>query len=140
MAHDAQSKQCSVEYVQVSGLGRPVGEYSPVVSVRGARLLFVAGKVAIDEKGKIVGLGNIEAQCRQVMKNLKGALEAAGATLDDVIKITALLTDRAHAATWVRVRREFFTKNLPASTGFIVGALASDEYMIEVDAIAAVCD
>jgi enamine deaminase RidA (YjgF/YER057c/UK114 family) len=115
-----------------------MGDYSSVVAVQGAKLLFVAGKVPVDADGATVGVGDPEAQCRQVMVNLRAALDAAGARLEDVIKLTAVLDDKRYFPVWRRVRREFFPKDFPASTGFVVAGLGDERWVIEVEAIAAV--
>lgn len=127
-----------VERIDVRGLGGPMSDYSSVVAVQGAKLLFVSGKVPVDADGHTVGVGDVEAQCRQAMINLQAALHAAGARLEDVVKVTALLADRSYFPVWRRVRREFFPKDFPASTGFAVAGLGDERWVIEVEAIAAV--
>jgi enamine deaminase RidA (YjgF/YER057c/UK114 family) len=127
-----------VERIEVRGLGRPLSDYSSVVAVQGAKLLFVSGKVPVDEDGNTVGVGDVETQCRQAMLNLQAALQAAGAGLEDVVKLTAVLSDRRHFPVWRRIRQEFFSKDFPASTGFAVGGLGDEQWVIEVEAIAAV--
>lgn len=135
----SERRRPNVEFIEIKGLGRPVGAYTPVVSVRNARLIYLAGKVSVDAEGKVVGAGDIEAQCRQALINLKAGLAAAGARLEDVIKINVYLADRAYTSAWRRVRDEFFKPPLPASTGVVVG-LALEEFLIEVEAVAAVAE
>ena len=103
--------------------------------VRVGDLLFVSGNVAVDGGGSLVGAGDCEAQSRQVMANLRTIAEAAGATMQDVVKITCFLTDRAHHTAYSKVRAETFPSDPPASTTVIVVGLIGPDYMLEVDAV-----
>lgn len=128
------------QHINPRGLSTPTG-YSHVVTAAGGRLVFIAGQVAANAAGEIVGPGDLRAQARQVYENLKTALAAAGATFADVVKQTTFVVsfkaeDRAVIA---EVRREFLpAENPPASTLVGVQALARPEYLIEVEAIAVV--
>jgi len=128
------------QHIDPRGLSTPTG-YSHVVTAAGGRLVFIAGQVAANAAGEIVGPGDLRAQARQVYENLKTALAAAGATFADVVKQTTFVVsfkaeDRAVIA---EVRREFLpAENPPASTLVGVQALARPEYLIEVEAIAGV--
>lgn len=73
----------------------PAAQYSHVVLGRG-RFVALSGQVALDEDGKLVGEGDAAAQARQVFENLRRCLTAAGATFDDVVKLTYFVTDMAH--------------------------------------------
>ncbi|MER6287783.1 RidA family protein [Streptomyces sviceus] len=73
----------------------PAAQYSHVVLGRG-RFVAVSGQVAVDEDGKVVGEGDAAAQARQVFENLRRCLAAAGATFDEVLKLTYFVTDMAH--------------------------------------------
>ena len=75
------------------GMPPPVGPYSNAVASASGRMVFVAGQVAYDAEGKVVGKGDVAAQTRQVMENIKLALEAAGATFEDVVKVVNDITD-----------------------------------------------
>ncbi|HET8569419.1 MAG TPA: RidA family protein [Candidatus Limnocylindria bacterium] len=118
----------------------PVGPYSQVARVElgDAALLFVSGQVAVDEKGEIVGAGDITAQATRVFENLKAVLASQGATLEDVLKLTTFLRDMGHRAALGEVRKRYFLGDPPASTAVEVSRLARDEWLIEVEAIAAV--
>lgn len=70
------------EVINPSTVAKPVGHYSQGVKARGSTLLFIAGQVALDENGNLVGKGDIEAQTRQIMRNIQRILEAAGGTMD----------------------------------------------------------
>jgi len=111
--------------------------YSHVVVVEGRRTIFISGQVPRDRHGNAVGKGDMRAQIRQVGENIKAGLEAAGATLSDVVKITTYVTDIEEFFKHVDVRMEYFAA-LPASTTVEVRKLAHPDFMVEVEAIAVV--
>jgi enamine deaminase RidA (YjgF/YER057c/UK114 family) len=114
--------------------------YSHVVSGRG-RLVAVAGQVALDEHGAVVGVGDPDAQARQVFENLRWCLAAAGAGFADVVKLGVFVTDMAYLPA-LRAARDAVvdTTRPPASTAVQVAALVRPEFLIEVDALAVVAD
>jgi len=97
--------------------------------------LFVSGQVALDEKGNVVGKGDIEVQTEQVMKNLEKILKTANATFEDVVKITVNLVNFADRQGFHKVKRKYFGKSLPASTLVMVGSLIDKDLLVEVEAI-----
>ena len=109
--------------------------YSHVVVVEGRRTIFISGQLARDRHGTIVGKGDMRAQIRQVGENIKAALEAAGATLADLVKITTYVTDIDEFFRHVDVRMEYFGA-LPASTAVEVRRLSHPDFMVEIEAIA----
>src|SRR5213594_2365530 len=82
--------------------------YSHVVAVEGRRLVFVAGQLARDRAGNVVGKGDMRAQIRQVGENIKAALATAGATLGDIVKTNTYVTDMDEYFKHVDVRMEYF--------------------------------
>ena len=126
------------KFINPEGMVRP-GTYTPVVATRGGRTLYVAGQVAQDGKGAIVGPGDLAAQAEQVYKNVGLALKGAGATFDDVVKINVYVVNLKpeHRDLMGKVRARHVNKdNPPASTLVGVTALAKPEYLVEVEAIA----
>jgi 2-iminobutanoate/2-iminopropanoate deaminase len=117
-------------------LARPLGIYSQAVKAEGTRLLFISGMTARDKEGNIVGQGDIRAQTRQVLENIKGALEKAGATFDQIVKVTVYVTDMSHFREIHEIRAQYFKKDYPASTMVQVSGLVSQDLLIEIDAIA----
>ena len=103
--------------------------------------VYVAGQLALDQDGKLVGPNDIGAQTRRVLENMRRILEAGGASLADVVKITTFVVgykpeDRATIAA---VRSKYLpTDNPPASTLVGVSALAAPEWLIEIEAIAVI--
>jgi 2-iminobutanoate/2-iminopropanoate deaminase len=122
------------------GLPTPVGPYSNVVTSPPGKLVFVAGQVALDADGKVVGEGDIVAQTRQVMENLRVALDGAGATFEDVVKVVNYITDVDEFSKMASVRREYLREPYPVSTLIEVQALMFPELMIEIEAIAVVAE
>ncbi len=105
-------------------------------AIRVSNLLFIAGQVALDESGSLVGRGDVAAQTHQVMKNIAALCEAAGARIDDVVKYTVYLTDVRDFATVREVRTQYMHgPDYPAST--LIGdiALAAPEFLVEIEAI-----
>ena len=113
---------------------RPVGPYSQ--AIRLGDLIFTSGVIAIDPTtGEI--RGDIEVQTRQVLEFLGGILDAAGSSLDRVIKVTAFVTDLGDFATFNRVYEEYLGDVKPARSTVQVSALPKGA-VVEVEAIAAV--
>ncbi|WP_190131714.1 RidA family protein [Streptomyces mashuensis] len=116
----------------------PATGYTHVVMGTG-RFVAVSGQIALDEKGEVVGEGDPAAQARQVFENLRRCLAAAGATFDDVVKLTYFLTDLAHLAEVRAVRDAYIAPDrLPASSAFQVAALVRPELLMEIEAFAVV--
>jgi reactive intermediate/imine deaminase len=99
-------------------------------------MVFVSGQVSKNPKGEVVGKGDIRAQTRQCIENLKHVLEAGGATLDNVVKVTIYVTDMENLRAIHEVRAEYFKEKYPASTLVEVSGLATQGCMIEIEAIA----
>ena len=97
--------------------------------------IYVAGCVSIDDKGNTVGVGDIKAQVRQVFKNIEEVLVLAGANLEHIFKLNVYLTDRAHYAPQIEVRKELF-KHYPAATVVVIAGLGRPEWLLEIDCIA----
>ena len=125
--------------------GKPEGMaaatgYSHVVSASG-RFVSVAGQVAMDEHGELVGEGDPAAQAERVFENLRLALAAVGASFADVVKFGVYTTDIAILPVVREVRDRYVdTANPPASTAIQVGALFRPGYLLEIEAFAVVDD
>lgn len=101
-------------------------------------VVIVSGQAAIDDAGEIVGPDDFDAQAEQVFANLKRVLEAAGSSLDQVVKVTIYLTDMSNFPKIVDLRARHFTRPWPADTIVGVTALALPELQIEIEATALV--
>lgn len=112
--------------------------YEPFLLSQGIKAsgwLFISGQAGAGENGKIVQ-GGFLAQGQQAFANLRRALEAGGASLKDVVKVTIFVTDMRHFDDVVTLRREFFSAPYPADTIAEVRALYTPEAMVEIEAIA----
>lgn len=98
--------------------------------------IYVSGQIAFNSAGKLVGKGNMKAQTRQVFRNIKAVLRAGGYKMEHVVKINTYITDASKFMEMLEARGNVFGKNLPASTGVVVAALAFPELLIEVEAVA----
>ena len=119
-----------------SRLSKPVGVFSHAVKAEGKQFLFISGLTARDINGSIVGKGDMNAQTRKILENMKIILEDAGASFDHIVKVTVYVTDLKDFKEIHNVRAQYFKKDLPASTLVQVSRLVNEDCMIEIDAIA----
>jgi reactive intermediate/imine deaminase len=118
--------------VSAPGISAPSAPFS--MATRNGNLLFVAGIVALDPRGRLVGDDNIKAQTRQVLENIKQLVPSAGGSLSDVTKTTVYLTDFENCGM-NEVYREYFAEAPPARATVKV-ELVDPRYLVEIDAIA----
>ena len=107
-------------------------------AVRVGDTIHISGQVAFDGNGEIVGVGDAAAQAEQCFKNLAAVLEAGGASLADVVKLTNYFTSADYFPAYREVKQRLFPKDPPASTGVVVAALLHPDFMMEVEAVAIV--
>ncbi len=98
--------------------------------------VYIAGQIALDADGALVGRGDIEAQTQQVYANLQAILEELGGGLKDIVKLTTYLTERSHLEAFRRVRNRFFSDAFPPNTLLFVSGLAHPDYLVEIEAVA----
>jgi len=111
--------------------------FSPSMSVApGGRQVFVSGQVSKDINGNVVGKADMRAQIERVGENVRMCLEAAGATLADLVKTTTYVTDIDEFFKHADVRHRYFGPGLPTSTTIEVRRLAHPDYMVEVEGLA----
>jgi len=120
--------------IRAEGLSEPISHYSDAVRVGDA--IYVSGQASVDANAKLVGAGDVVAQTRQVLENMKIVLAAAGATLDDVVKVTVYLADCADRPRVNEVRKAYFKANKPASTLIGISEFAIEGMLVEIEAIA----
>ena len=112
--------------------------YSHVTSVEGKRQIFISGQVPRDGNGDVVGQGDMRAQLEQVCENVKICLEAAGATLADLVQTTTYVTDIEAIFHCIDVRVHYFESGMPTSTTVEVSRLAHPDFLVEISAVAVV--
>lgn len=126
----------TIQLINPPTLPPPPG-YSQLAVMSGGSLIVIAGQVALDATGALVGPGDFAAQTTQVFRNLVAAVEAAGASPRHLVKLTTFVTDLSHLADFRRVRDQFLdTAHAPASTLVQVSRLFRPEFLIEVEALA----
>jgi reactive intermediate/imine deaminase len=134
----AQQRAPHIKRTNPPALSLPTG-YTHIVEVIGpGTLVYIAGQVASDKDGKLVGDRDMKAQAEQVFRNLEAALKAAGATFSDVVKMNTYTTDMSQVAAVREVRARYFGDTTPASTLVQVAALANPAFMLEIEVVAAV--
>ena len=122
--------------IRAKGLSEPISHYTD--AVRAGNTIYVSGQGAIAEDGTLVGRGDVVAQTRKVLDNMTLALAAAGATLDDVVKVTVYLANVDDRPKVNEVRKAYFKDNKPASTLIEISRFAIEGMLIEIEAIAVV--
>jgi enamine deaminase RidA (YjgF/YER057c/UK114 family) len=133
----------SKEFLSPKTLIPPAG-YSHIAKVNRGTIVYLAGQVSSDASGKLVGEGNFEAQVEQVFRNLKIAVEAAGGTMADIVKLNIYLVaqvDQAEVPKLRAIRNRYINvEQPPASTLVVVSRLAQPGWLIEIEAVAALAD
>ena len=132
-ASGASSQQ--IERINPEGMTQPTA-YHHVV--RAGNLLFIAGQVALDGEGTLVGADDMRAQVRQVLENLKTVLTSQNANFSNIVKINIFTTDIDAFREAADVRGTYFQCSPPASTRVQIERLAQPEFLVEIEAIAVV--
>jgi 2-iminobutanoate/2-iminopropanoate deaminase len=132
----AAAQGSSTRYVNPPGLVKPTG-YTHVVVAPDGRTVHIAGQVAFDSAGAVVGQGDFTAQAEQVYRNLQRALESVGGSMADLVKTTTFITDIKNLPSLREVRSRRLSKTQPpANTLLQVSSLARPELLIEIEAVA----
>jgi enamine deaminase RidA (YjgF/YER057c/UK114 family) len=138
---DRTSKETTkTQFLNPAGLSKPMG-YTQVVVAQPGKVVYVSGQVPLNARGEVVGKSDLRAQVTQVMDNLKTALAAAGATMNDVVKANYYVVNlKPEQVPVIReVRSKYFSaEHPPAGTLIGVTSLVQEGYMIEIEVVAAV--
>jgi reactive intermediate/imine deaminase len=127
------------QQIRTDKIREPSGHFSQAIAIEAkGKLVFLSGMTSRRPDGTIAGIGDIEAQTKQVCENLKSAVEAAGGTLDDICRVDVYVRNMEHFEKIHKVRREYFKAPAPASTMVEVTKMVSAEYLIEINAIAVI--
>lgn len=131
----------SIKRVNPPQLGAPPG-YSQIVDVRAGRIIFIAGQTALDQNGDLVGKNDFAAQAEQVFRNLSVALQSVGCTAGNLVKLTVFLRNMDDLSAYREARNRFFATATPVAAPAVtlveVSRLYGPDFMIEIEAIAAV--
>lgn len=122
-------------------LGTPPG-YSQIVDLTASRIIFISGQTALDRDGNLIGKNDFAAQAMQVFRNLAVALQSRGCSPSNLVKMTVFLTDMDQLGSYREARNRFFASvtppAAPAVTLIEVSKLYGPDFLIEIEAIAAV--
>jgi enamine deaminase RidA (YjgF/YER057c/UK114 family) len=128
-----------IKRINPDTISKPLASYSHVVTAEGAKkLVFCAGQVAADVGGTVLPPDDFDAQAKLVMQNLTNALAAGGAKLADVTKITIYIVNPHDVPKARGVLQQYFRDHPPGSTLCILRGLANPNFLLEIEAIAAV--
>jgi enamine deaminase RidA (YjgF/YER057c/UK114 family) len=122
------------QYLQLKTVHKPMG-FSHAAKV--GNMLYISGQVALDKSGKLVGKGDITLQAKQVYANLGNILKEAGGSFAHVVKFGVFLTHHRYLEEYRAVRGTLLKEPFPCSTLLVVESLASPDFLIEIEAIAA---
>ena len=138
----SSTAKAPVHIFNPDNIAKPVAGYSQVAEVSGGKIVYIAGQVALDKSGNLVGKDDLRAQTQQIFENIKGAVEAAGGDFSNVIKLNyycAESVDPSQIAVIREVRDKYVnTVAPPVSTLVVVKRLVRPEWMLEVEAVAVV--
>src|ERR1700678_4552169 len=123
-----------IKMMNPKNLHQPVGPYSQVSRVKASEFIFIAGQTATDMDGKLVGAGDLEAQCKQIYANLEAALQSVGATWNNVVHFTNYLVNPEDQPKCVKYRLGFFPTIFPnvypPNTILFVDKLLHKEFLV----------
>ena len=128
--------------VNTASAPQPIGAYSQAIRTTSRELVFVAGQVALDLAGNLIGEDDAAAQTRQAFENIGSVLEGVGASFSDVVEFTTYLVGRDSVQPFLEARAEIFPTmfpdaDYPPDTRVSVAGLVRDEFLVEIKAVAA---
>ena len=123
-------------------MGAPLGLYRQISRVRASEHIFIAGQLSVDRSGAVVGKGNFDAQMQQVFTNIETALTSMQCTFANVVKFTTYLVHAQDIELFMAARKKMFSKlfpngDYPPNTLLVVDRLVQEDFLIEVDTMAA---
>lgn len=132
-----------INIYNVKTLGKPLGQYHHVTRVKASEYLFIAGMLASDENGEVVGDGDFDAQCRQVFGNLEAALKSVDAGWRNIVQFTTYLVHSQSIPKFMQFRLREFPKmfpdgKFPPNTLLMIDRLVNEKFLVEVQAVAAI--
>jgi len=135
LAAVAHAQSPDVLYINPPGLTKPNG-YTHVVVAADGRTVHIAGQIAVDSLGQIVGAGDFKAQVERVYTNLRIALASVGGSLSDLVKTTTYISDRSQLSVLREVRTRYLDPAHPPANTVVVAGLARAELLVEIEGVA----
>jgi 2-iminobutanoate/2-iminopropanoate deaminase len=118
------------------GVWAPFGAFAMAAIQGSGQVVHLKGQVALDRDGQIVGEGDMRAQTRKVLENIRTVLGSVGGGMGDIISLTHYVIDIKRFMETGDVRREFFSEPYPVTTTVQVAALYNPELLVEITAVA----
>ena len=130
-----------VEYIDPPGAAPAQGLYSHAAKVAAGDLYFIAGQLAVDDGGQVVGRHDFEAQFQKVFGNLGVVLQGLGLSFDDVAKFTTYFVHSQDIEKFMKLRAELFPRifkgaKYPPNTICVIDRLVKEDFLLEVEAVA----
>jgi len=131
-----------IKFENPGALGKPLGQYSHLTRVKASEYLFIAGQVAVDKAGNVIGVDDFDAQCVQTFANIEAALKSQGATWANVVEFTTYLVHSQDIPKFMKFRLREFPKMFangayPPNTLLMIDRLVGEAFLIEVKVVAA---
>jgi enamine deaminase RidA (YjgF/YER057c/UK114 family) len=131
-----------IKMLNPDALGKPLGQYSQITRVKASEFLFIAGQLATDKQGAIIGADDFAAQCEQVFANIEAALKSQGASFANVVEFTTYLVHSQDIPKFMKFRLGAFPRFFPSgayppNTLLMVDRLVGEPFLIEVATVAA---
>ncbi|ULQ57102.1 RidA family protein [Flavihumibacter rivuli] len=133
-----QADSSLVKFYNPSSVSKPTGySHTAEIDLGNCKMVMISGQIALDNKGNLIGKGNLAEQTEQVFKNLKNIVQESGGTMDDIVRIGIYMIDVSQVQTMREIRSRFFNQqNPPTSTLVQVSKLVRDDLLIEIEATA----
>jgi len=131
-----------IKIVNPEALGKPLGQYSNITRVKASEFIFIAGQVAVDKGGNVIGPDDFDAQCMQTFANIDTALKSCGAGWSNVVQFTTFLVHSQDIPDFMKFRLREFPKmfgdgGYPPNTLLMIDRLVKEQLLIEVQTVAA---
>ncbi len=131
-----------IKFQNPDALGKPLGQYSHMARVKASDYLFIAGQVAVDKAGNVIGADDFDAQCLQTFANIETALKSQGASWANVVEFTTYLVHSQDIPKFMKFRQREFPRLFPSgayppNTLLMIDRLVGESFLIEVKTIAA---
>ena len=131
-----------IKFENPAALGKPLGQYSHLTRVKASEYLFIAGQVAVDKAGNVIGADDFDAQCVQTFANLEAALKSQGAGWANVVEFTTYMVHSQDIAKFMKFRLREFPRMFPngaypPNTLLMIDRLVGEAFLIEVKVVAA---
>ena len=131
-----------IKIVNPSTLGKPMGQYSQITRVKASEFVYIAGQLATDREGRIIGVDDFDAQCAQVFANIETALQSVGAGWRNVVEFTTYLVHSQDIPKFMTYRKREFPRFFadgayPPNTLLMIDRLVDEQFLIEVQTVAA---